>query len=170
MGWTLSPKTTPPAAWVLMATGYAGSPCSGAGQNGTIRTARASGVLWPDHSPARRLPRPRGVTPQAGLGRTCGCGSNGCRTRASCDWHLPLDATRMEPQGRAPAPPNPLHGQLVSRGPLADSDSQPRACCTGTVPPRVWFARLLRPAGPDPSRSGSSTTPAPKWVAISVPH
>ena len=63
MGWTLSPKTTPPAAWMLMATGYAGRPCSGAGPNGTIRTARASGVLWPDHSPARRLPRPRGVTP-----------------------------------------------------------------------------------------------------------
>jgi hypothetical protein len=40
------------------------APCSGAGPNGATRTARASGALWPDHSPTRRPARPRGVTPQ----------------------------------------------------------------------------------------------------------
>jgi hypothetical protein len=63
VGWTQSPKTTQQAVWMLMATGYAGRPYSGAGPNGTTLTARASGALWPDHSPALRPARQRGVTP-----------------------------------------------------------------------------------------------------------
>jgi hypothetical protein len=178
VGWTLSPKTTPPAAWLLMATGYAGRPCSGAGPNGTIRTARASGVLWPAHSLARRLPRPRGVTPMthprldsdepAAAGPTAAAPARpatGTRPWTRLGWSHKDGHQRRRTRFTAK-----LGGQLVLRGPPANSDSQPRTCCTGTVPPRVWFARPLRPAGPDPSRSGPSTTPTSKWVAISVPH
>ena len=168
MGWTMSPKTTPPAAWMLMATGYAGRPCSGAGPNGTIRTARASGVLWPDHSPARRLPRPRGVTPMT---------------------HPRLDSDEPAAAGpTAAAPARPATGTCPwTQLGWSHKDGHQRRrtrftanwCHVGLrqtrIPSRAPAALgpclpSLRPAGPDPSRSGSSTTTAPKWVAISVPH
>jgi hypothetical protein len=71
----------------------------------------------------------------------CGCDSDG--------------ATRTRHQGRRTR----FTAKLVLGGPPADLDSQQHACRTGTVPPRVRFARPLRPPGPDPNRSGPSTTP-----------